>query len=122
MPDFNGLAARYIDAWNETNPVARRAAIEALWTEDGSYVDPIVVANGREEIDATIAAVQSQFPDFEFRLAGDVDGHHDQCRFFWELGPRNSEAPVVGFDVAVTGSDGKLTTVLGFLDKVPAAA
>jgi len=26
---------------------------------------------------------------------------------------------VVGFDVAVAGSDGRLTSVLGFLDKVP---
>jgi hypothetical protein len=29
------------------------------------------------------------------------------------------EPVVVGFDVAVTGDDGRLATVLGFLDKVP---
>jgi len=27
---------------------------------------------------------------------------------------------VVGFDVALAGDDGRLATVLGFLDKVPA--
>jgi hypothetical protein len=26
---------------------------------------------------------------------------------------------IVGFDVAVTGDDGRLVSVLGFLDKVP---
>jgi hypothetical protein len=29
------------------------------------------------------------------------------------------EPVVVGFDVAVAGDDGRLATVLGFLDKVP---
>jgi hypothetical protein len=35
------------------------------------------------------------------------------------VGPEGAEPPMVGFDVAVTGDDGKLVTVLGFLDKVP---
>jgi len=35
------------------------------------------------------------------------------------LGPEGAEPPIVGFDVAVAGDDGKLVTVLGFLDKVP---
>jgi len=61
----------------------------------------------------------SRSPDFSFRLMGPVDGHHNQCRFRWELGPRGSDAPVVGFDVAVVG-DGTIQTVLGFLDRVPA--
>ena len=61
---------------------------------------------------------------FAFTLLDSVDTHHNQARFTWGLGP--ADAPegadplVVGFDVAVVGSDGRLTTVLGFLDKVPA--
>ncbi len=50
-----------------------------------------------------------------------VDGHHDQCRFSWELGPSGREAPVAGFDVAQIADDGTLQTVLGFLDRVPAS-
>jgi hypothetical protein len=57
-----------------------------------------------------------------FRLAGPVDAHHDQLRFSWELGPAGQEAPIVGFDVAIVDDDGRITTVLGFLDRVPAAA
>jgi hypothetical protein len=48
-----------------------------------------------------------------------VDSHHRQARFSWGLGPEGAEPIVVGFDVAVAGDDGRLTTVLGFLDKVP---
>jgi hypothetical protein len=49
-----------------------------------------------------------------------VDAHHQQARFTWGLGPDGAEPLVVGFDVAVTDGDGRLRTVLGFLDKVPA--
>jgi hypothetical protein len=55
-------------------------------------------------------------------LAGPVDGHHNQARFGWEPGPAGSPAPIVGFDVAVSDDSGRIQTVLGFLDKVPATA
>jgi SnoaL-like domain len=122
MTSYDELAQRYIDTWNETDPSARRTAVDQLYTEDASYVDPMAVADGRAAIASMIGAVQQQFPDFSFRLAGPVDGHHNQARFGWELGPTGSPAPIVGFDVAVTDDDGRIRTVLGFLDKVPAAS
>ncbi len=122
MTMFDELAQRYIAAWNETDPTARRAAVDELYSEDARYIDPMALAEGREAIAATIAAVQGQFPGFVFRLAGPVDAHHDQARFSWELGPAGQQAPIVGFDVAVTDRAGRLQTVLGFLDKVPDAA
>ena len=122
MSDFTTLAERYIAAWNETDDDARRRAVADLWTGDGRYVDPLVEAAGRDGIAATIGAVQAQFPGFVFRLAGPVDGHHEQARFSWELGPEEGPAPIAGFDVAVTDGDGRLRTVLGFLDRVPAAS
>jgi hypothetical protein len=120
MSTFQELADRFIASWNETDPAARRQAIDELWAENARYVDPLAEAEGRDAIDATIAAVQGQFPGFTFRLVGPTDGHHDQLRFTWELGPDGTEAPVVGFDVAIVDGDGRLETVLGFLDKVPA--
>src|SRR5689334_3273990 len=116
MKDIDQLIARYLATWNETDPVARRAAIEQIWAEDGAYTDPIAVAEGREAIDATIAAVQGQFPGLVFALAGPVDAHHDIARFTWELGPAGGESLVVGFDVAVLTEDGRIGRVHGFLD------
>jgi hypothetical protein len=118
---FDELAERYIAIWNETDPARRRRDIDELWAPDARYVDPLAVAEGRDAIDATIAAVQTQFPGMTFRLAGPVDGHHNQARFTWELGPAGMEAPIVGFDVATTDGNGRLSQVLGFLDRVPAA-
>lgn len=121
MTNHQHLAERYIAVWNETDPAARRTAIDELYAEDARYVDPLAEAQGRDAIDQTIAAVQGQFPGFRFKLAGPVDAHHDQARFQWELGPEGAEAPIVGFDVAVGDGDGRLRTVYGFLDKVPAS-
>ena len=110
---------RYIAAWNETEPEARRRAVAALFTQDARYVDPLVDVQGHEGIDAAIAAAQQQFPGWVFRLAGPVDAHHDQVRFTWELGPAGEEPPVLGSDVAVTDGDGRFDRVSGFLDRVP---
>lgn len=121
MPVPTDLADRYIAVWNQTDPAERRRAVDALWSPQARYVDPLSVANGREEIDAAIAAVQTQFPDYGFRLVGDIDAHHDQARFAWEFGPAGGHAPIAGFDVAVTDAPGRLELVLGFLDRVPAA-
>ena len=120
MTSYDELAQRYIDTWNETDPTVRRAAVDQLYSEDARSVDPLAVAAGREAIASMIGGVQDQFPGFTFRLAGPVDGHHNQARFGWELGPDGSQAPIVGFDVAVSDESGRIQTVLGFLDKVPA--
>ena len=110
------LVAQYLETWNETDPAARRKAIDGLWAPDGVYTDPIATAEGRDQIDATIAAVQGQFPGLAFTLAGPVDAHHNTARFTWNLG----DELVVGFDVMVLDADGQISKVYGFLDKVPA--
>ncbi|RZT87715.1 SnoaL-like protein [Pseudonocardia sediminis] len=125
MTDFDDVARRYIDVWNETDPAARKEKVAALWTTGGTYTDPLADVAGHDGIDGFVAAAQSQLAGFEFRLLGPVDAHHDQARFRWEAGPagtlgNGSEAPVVGFDVVVTDADGRLTQVHGFLDRSPA--
>src|SRR5580704_2055410 len=79
MTDYQTLIDRYIATWNETDPLARRAAIDGLWADDGSYTDPIAVAEGRAAIDATIAAVQAQFPGLVLR-PGRRRAHRDRVR------------------------------------------
>jgi hypothetical protein len=111
---------RYIACWNQTDPGLRRKLIDDVWAPDASYTDPLGKAVGHDAIDATIAAAQQQFPGFRFTLLGPVDSHHQQARFTWGLAPDATEPVVIGFDVAVAGDDGRLTSVLGFLDKVPA--
>lgn len=116
---MNDLNERYLATWNATEPAARRKLIDDLWAQDASYVDPLAEAHGRDAIDATIAAVQKRFPEFVFTPIGPVDAHHNLARFTWGLGPAGAEPVVIGSDVAVADEDGRLTSVIGFLDKVP---
>ena len=115
------IVERYLAAWNETDASRRRKLVDELWSEDGSYTDPLADAHGRAEIDGLIGAVQEQFPDFVFTLGGPVDGHHNQARFTWHLGPSGTEPVVIGFVVAVLNGGGQIRSVYGFLDKVPTA-
>jgi hypothetical protein len=117
---MNDLIERYLACWNETDPDARRALIDEVWAEDADYIDPLVEAHGRDAINATIDAVQSQFGGLVFTHVGEADSHHNQTRFTWGLGPAGAEPIAIGFDVAVTDSDGRISTVLGFLDQIPA--
>ena len=117
---MHDVIERYIASWNQTEPQLRRKLVDEVWAQDATYIDPLAEAHGRDAIDATIAAVQAQFPGLTFTLLDSVDTHHRQARFTWGLGPDGAEPLVVGFDVAVADSEGRLTSVLGFLDKVPA--
>ena len=121
MTDIESIVRRYLDSFNETDARRRRAAIDALYTEDCSYIDPNVAVTGRDGIDAYIAGVQKQFPGVVFTLAGKVDAHHDQARFTWHVGPPGAAPVAVGFDVAVF-ENGRIRRVYGFLDNVPVAA
>ena len=122
MTAIRQLIEKYLQGWNEADPLRRRALIEDVYAERAAYVDPMIEARGWEAIDATIAAVQNMFPGHVFRLAGEVDAHHDIARFQWHLAEPGADEPlVIGFDVAVLDG-GRIRQVHGFLDKVPAAA
>jgi hypothetical protein len=123
MTTFDTIADAYITAWNTTDAADRERAVAAAFTPDATYVDPLADVSGRAAITELIGAAQQQFAGWTFRLAGPVDGHHGQARFTWALGPdgagNTAEAPVVGFDVVTLDDAGLITSVLGFLDKVP---
>jgi hypothetical protein len=120
MSDAKDLVDRYIAIWNDTDAASRRALIARTWTEDAQYVDPLMQSQGQPGIDAMIAGVQQRFPDFRFSLLGKPDAHADRLRFSWGLGPQGSEAVIKGTDFATVSKDGRLHSVTGFLDQVPA--
>ncbi|MET4798667.1 nuclear transport factor 2 family protein [Bradyrhizobium sp. LB11.1] len=121
MTDHMTIARRYIDLWNERATGRRRELLSENWTTDASYVDPLMKGDGRDGIDALIAGVQERFPDFRFRLIGEPNGYGDHVRFSWGLGPDGIDSPIKGTDFAVL-KDGRIKSITGFLDQVPAGA
>jgi hypothetical protein len=121
MNDFDAIAAKYIDAFNAVDADERKKLVADLFSEDVSYIDPMAAVAGHDGVDAFIAGAHAQFPGWVFTLVGPVDGHGGQARFGWSLGPEGEEPPVLGFDVVVVDEDGRISRVLGFLDRVPTA-
>jgi hypothetical protein len=123
-PDMSNqadLIDRYIAAWNETDAKRRRDLIARTWTEEASYLDPLMNSQGHAGIDAMIAGVQAKFPGHRFSLTGKVDAYQDRVRFCWALAPDGGPALVKGTDFGVVAGD-RLQAVTGFLDQVPAGA
>jgi hypothetical protein len=91
--------------WNETNPTRRRKVIEATWTSDASYVDPMFDAEGLGALDAMVV-VHKQFLGHRFRPSGVVDIHNDHARWGWELvGPDDGPTVAADVDFAVLAPD-----------------
>jgi hypothetical protein len=118
MTDLNRIAQNYIAAWNETDTARRSKLLETAFTDDVRYRDPLMRREGRDGVAALIDGVHQRFSGFRFALKGQPDGFGDHIRFSWTLGPAGSEAIVEGTDIGVIDGD-RLSSVTGFLDKVP---
>lgn len=114
--DVTAAVQAYIRPWNAAE---RAAALDAAVTPDVRYVDPLADVAGSAALGQVIAGVQAQFGGMELRLHGAVDAHHDVARFQWALGPAGAEPLVIGFDTVTFAEDGRISTVNGFLDKIP---
>lgn len=121
MSNATQLVDRYLAAWNETDSKRRRELVGETFVETATYRDPAQAGDGRNGIDAMIAAAQARFPGLIFQRLGEPDAHNDSVRFRWSLGPTGAESIVEGTDFA-TIAGGRFATVNGFFDKLPAAA
>ena len=115
MTNITATVEQYIATWNEADPERRRALAGQVWTDDGSYVDPLMQGRGPDEIAAMIGAAQAQFPGHRFELAFGPDAHHDRVRFAWRLVGDGGPA-AAGTDFATVADDGRLRSVTGFLE------
>jgi hypothetical protein len=112
-------ARRYLDSWNAADATERRRLLAQLWADDGRYADPMMSASGVSAIDGMIAAVQQKFPGYRFTPHGSVDSHGSYLRFSWALADAQGATLARGTDVATLADDGRLQSVIGFIDQAP---
>ena len=113
-----GTVEAYVATWNETDAGRRQAGIARAWASDGRYRDPLMASDGHAGIDAMVAGVQARFPGFVMRRTSKVDSHNGSARFSWSLGPASGPAVVEGVDFCALSPDGRLASVVGFIDKM----
>ena len=112
----------YIDMWNEEDADRRAALIAAAWTDDASYVDPLLEAEGHQGLTEMVATVHGHYPGYRFRRRSDVDVHHDRVRFAWDLVTPDGDVFVAGIDVGEVAEDGRLRRITGFFGDLPPLA
>jgi SnoaL-like domain len=117
----NEVVTNYIAAWNERDPVKRRAVAAKAWASNGTYVDPHRKASGLDEIDAMLGVAQASFPGYQVRLISKIEAHNEHIRFSWAAGG-TPEAPLYlgGTDFIRVGPDGLSAAIVGFVDATPA--
>jgi hypothetical protein len=115
---MSDIVERYLATWNATG-TERKALLQAHWSPDVTYVDPLAEVTGHDGVDALVDGIHGQFPGFVSTALGDADAHHRQLRFTWGLRPAGDDPVVVGFDVVVLDDEDRIRVVRGFLDKVP---
>ena len=120
MSTIKEAVVNYLAAWNEPDPVRRRAVVGRTWTEDGTNIDAHRQGAGHDAIDTMIGQAQAMLPGYKVRLTSGIEAHNNRVRFSWEAGGA-PDAPLylAGTDFAVLAPDGRLQTVTGFVDAAP---
>ena len=119
--DWSGVppvAQGYGKAWNERDPEARRALLDEVWAEDGTYVDVMHEApvRGRDAFDAEIGGfIDADFGAyFEPRPTVDGDSHNGFLRMPWTFCDDAGNVVWVGEDIADLDADGRIAKLVGF--------
>jgi len=119
MSTIESVVENYVASWNETDPARRKATLAASCAADARYRDPVMTGDGHSGLDAMLAGVQAKFPGFVLKRTSKIDHHNSAVRFSWSLGPAAGPSIVEGVDFAMLSPDGKLASVVGFIDKMP---
>ena len=110
----------YFAMWNEHDPVARRAVIAELWTEDATSTDPMSSVTGHDAIDAMVAGIQATMPPHRFELVGEIAAHSDRVLYYWQMISDDSSVMVAGLDAVRVTEDGRFADLAGFFGPTPA--
>ncbi len=107
------------DVFGENDPARRRAAIDAIYTEDGVFYDPSRgVYRGRDEIDRVAGAIRATHPDFRYQPIAAPEEVGNGGRIRWVSG-RPGEPPVYAGTDFIIARDGRIAALYLFFDKLP---
>lgn len=110
----------YLDAWNEADETKRRELIDRVWTDKGTYTDPMSHVEGKEELNALIEQFHSQMPGAKIAIASKIDQHHGRLRFAWRM--EGGQQSIDGIDIGRLSDDGKIESIVGFFGASPPPA
>jgi hypothetical protein len=90
MGNVDKIVETWCAAWQLADETERRRLLEACWSQDGVYQDPINDASGREAVMELIADFHKRKPGVRFDIASGVDHHHGKLYYLWRCGRANA--------------------------------
>jgi hypothetical protein len=110
MNEAQHLADRYVAAWNETDPAARRSAIESLWTRDGQHYVDTRQAIGFAALEDRISRSHEKNVSVlghRFRAVQDARRLRNAVTFHWQMLPADSDAVLAtGLEFLILNDEG----------------
>ncbi|MFC7403679.1 isomerase [Georgenia alba] len=110
-------AQEYVRFWN-LPPQEQRSLGRSLFTPDVLRTTPVGVGTGVEDMVDFSTQFATHVGDYEFRSRAEPDAHHDRVRVPWEL-LAGGGSFAEGTDVLTLDDAGRITTIVGFLDRAP---
>jgi hypothetical protein len=105
------LVARYVAAWNEADPEARRDAVSALWLPDGAEFVEATAFRGHDELFARVSGAHEEFVAsgrFTVSAAGDASRHADIVAFTIQLTAPGAEVAWAARVFLLLAGDGRI--------------
>jgi catechol 2,3-dioxygenase-like lactoylglutathione lyase family enzyme len=115
--ELQALANRQADVWNEPDPRARLAKLQALYHANIAFFDHEGAVNGVDALNARITKLQHTHPGFRFTTAR-IDNSNNVVRYEWRYGPAAKPGMITGMDLIVL-ENGRIRSLNTFVD--PAA-
>lgn len=116
MKEIEELVDRYFISLNEPDDKKRRDLIKQVWSDKGKFgVVPFIEGDGLAGIDEVTKGGITKFPGATVRRTSKVDGSGNYYRWTFTLSTADGKPLSSGVDFAVI-ADGKLQSVIGFLD------
>jgi len=115
----NEIVAAYGASWNERDEQKRRKLLDASWSDDGIYQDPMGRAEGRDALVAHIGGFHEMMPGNTIEATSGVDTYGEVIRFAWVMRDADGKVALEGMDFGELASDGRLKSITGFFGPFP---
>ncbi len=106
------------EVFGEGDATRRRAAIQALYTEDCALYSPQGILVGHEALDKFAGDLRATHPQFVYTPHGEAQALHNAGRIAWGSGLKGEAPEYTGLDVIIV-RDGKIAALYVFLDSRP---
>jgi hypothetical protein len=110
MTETADIIGRYVAVWNESDPVARGAAVAAIWAPDGvEFLEAGTQYRGREELADRVTRAYEAFVGsgkYDVTSAGDGARHDDIITFTAQLTTPAGETDWAARVFILLGPDG----------------